>query len=364
MVIRKCRGLNEFLDGAPVTLKKNVFSIQSYASLFPDKAAAQRCIARMFRPDSPYLYFEPLFDGVFLQDAHILDDSVKVISFSREERPDDVVHFQVRFDMDVRLTETVENFDESSLRNPVCWEDVDFYSLARCLNNHLDQFYFVDHLKAVMFKNETEEESDRTFCLEFLHQMKSFSVSEHIKLLYTLLPSAEWLEKLGFWNAPEKFDFGKPFFFSGHGVTIYTYEVPNRTCTNNLILRNGLRMDEKLTKNLKKLYELIEENTVKMVYERRPYSILVDRASFTAKIRDVRTAQAMETHCFHVYNAVKNLHDYLQQEVLEKGENFLDHISRLVLERVKSDPLEYTESENPFIKKLATAWVNGSYYGE
>lgn len=365
LAIQKCKGLNEFLDGESVILRKNIFSIQSYASLFPDKAAAQRCIARMFKPGSPYFCFEPFFDGVFQQDAHILNDSVKVISFSRDERPgDDVVRFQVRFDMEMHLTEPVEIFDEITLKNPVCWEDVNFYSLARCLNNHLDQFYFVDHLKAVMFKNETEEESDQTFCLEFLHYMERFSVSEYAKLLFSVLPSAEWREKLEFWNDPGKFDFGNQFFYSEQGINFFAYEVPNRTCSNTLTLHIGWRVDHTLMDNLKKFYELLEENSVKMVYERRPYSILVGKTSFTAKIRDTRTIQAMETHCLYVHNAVKNLHDYLLQEVVGKGENFQGHISRLVLERVKSDPLEFTESENPFIKKMATAWINGSYYGE
>ncbi|MCQ2096343.1 MAG: hypothetical protein MJY87_00165 [Fibrobacter sp.] len=366
LATQKFHGLNEFLEGSPVTLKKNVFSIQSYASLFPDKASAQRCIARMFKPESPYFYFEPLFDGVFRQNVRILEDSVKVISFSREERPgNDVVHFQVRFDMEMKLAEQVEKFDESSLKAPVCWEDANFYSLARCLNEHLDQFYFVDHLKAVMFKNETEEESDWTFCLEFRHLVEKFSMLDYVKLLLSLHMSAEWRDKLEFWVNPEKFDFCRTnSFFSQNGMEFYSYEVPNRTCSNVLTFLVGWRLDEMLMKNLKKFYELIEKKTVEMVYARMPYSIQLETSSFNARIRDVRTIQAMESHCLYVYNAVKNLHDYFQQEILDKGETFFDHISRLVLEQVKLDPADFAESKNPIVQKLSAVYMNGGFFGE
>ncbi|PWJ68555.1 hypothetical protein BGX12_10781 [Fibrobacter sp. UWR4] len=367
LACRKCEGLNEFLDGRPVILRKNVFAIQSYGSLFPDKESAKRCIARMMKPGSPYFQIEPLFDGLFPQEAQILEDSVKVLNFTRDKRPgDDLVHFLVRFDMEVRLTDVFDPLDKSLLKEPFCMEnDRKFYNLARTLNDNLDHFYFVEHLNAVMFKNETEEESDRTFCLEFQHYLAKYSVGEYVKILYPLINSSDWRKKLEFWNAPEKFDFKKPVYSFVHlGTSHYSYEVPNRTCQNVLNLLIRWYMDENLMKNLKKFCELIEKKTMQMIFSRMPYSIQVEQTSFSAHIRDVRTIQDLEVHCHHVFDAMKNLHDYFEQEVIAKEETFFEHVSRLVLEQVKLNPLDYMESENPFIKKLATACVNGSYYGE
>lgn len=367
LAIRKCRDLNGFLDGNAVSLKKNVFSIQSYASLFPDKASAQRCFSRMMANHSPFICVNPLFDGVYPQTVCIHEDSVKVLGFTKEPRDhNDKVHFQVRFDMDVSLKKTVPPMEKSCLKSPICWEHhKQFYSLARTLNDHLDHFYFVEYLDAVMLKNESDEESDRTFCMEFQNQMENCLVGDYIRTLHPFLGSSEWRDKLMFWINPEKFDFKKPpYQYIYSGFYNFIYEVPHPTCSNNLRLHVNWHMDSRLINYLKTAYEQIEKKTMEMIFSRMPYTIQVGEFYFVAQIRDVRTIQKMEEHCLHVFNAMKNFYDYIQQEMISRGEDFLQHISRVVLEQIKLDPLEYAESDNPHIKKLATALVNGSYYGE
>lgn len=354
-----CPILEHFLDGESISLKKNTFSIVGTRSMFPNKQVATRCFQRMMCNSSPYIQIDPKFDGVIPQEVFIHEKSVKVLSFS-EQKKSEIVRFQVQFDMDVKLLNKVKAIDIAKLKKPTsCPTTEKFYNLARTLNNNQGKIYFMSDLPLLIYQNESEEESDETFRFEFKHYLSKHLLWDYIRILYSFLPSKEWREKLSFWKDPTQFDFSS---LNQRGYA-YNYVVPQRSCLNTVSMHMNLRVEKNLVEVLDEICNTIERNTMQMIAARRSFFTSVGNFLFTAQIRDVRTIQALQEHCFTVYNAVRSLRDYFV-EFMPAEMNPILYLENFVLEQIKCNPLEYMDDENPIVKKMATAWINGSFYGE
>lgn len=361
---RTCSPFVDFLDGRWITKSNLAFRIYCKKDEFSDLAHVQQFVIDGFRPASGIFRFSKMFEGTYPMEARLEEQSVKVTPVESSSGSDYVTYL-VNFKADFRLLSSVEGLSLDEMLKPqLLLVNKDMYPMFKTLNKFAGQFNLIDQ-KFIRLKSRNQREAEYAYLWDFVYGSGSMSISKYVEFLQPILGKTEWASRLDFWVHPEKYGFTKKSSSDWGCSDSFNYEVPNKTCSNTVqmfivdtVLQSGIE------NSLKKLCESIQDKTMELINTRRSVSYHRNSMFFSSVIRDVRTIQSLQEHCFYLYSAVSSLIDFGQEFVWSKDYSLIRFLGTKLLEKIKYDPVEFMDHEFLPVKRMASALICGNLYGE
>lgn len=350
----------DFLKGEEILLSHNQLVVRTFKHIVSDRDEAKELALELTTPGNPYIALSDRLDDMLKIKSAVVEDSVRVsyLKIEKVRNPCKArVLMKVNFALKIKLVEPIPDVEETMLRIPCSVSNkkvfyrmikVCFENPSRVCFNH-EHGYFAPPCR-------TEEETNSRFALDL--------ALRHDLLDHFGNPCMDLLSFADLWSNLES---------DGERKTFYPLKIEPfpkvQLCFDRYYSRGPLLADD-LDKTIKSLQKQSEEqNGWRFGFEGCSVGGLQVRVSGPRPDIQEHSAELCALTIKHLMNLL-DLHykailwnESCKTRWTMRFNSYEKYLANYWIEKVRTDPLTYTEHSCDAVKNLAQSLVSGVPYG-